>query len=144
MTGSSNVRNAKAKPGAWRAFTVIAGDRDAEWTEAEMRRYCFPTVKALPFIKLKKDHQPGWHPESFWCVQPTGRWEKDYELGKIYARQCVAAMQADGCNVLSHVFDDMIRDGIERQKKKAARRRCSPAVVGFLHQLANMLDPLER
>ncbi len=111
-----------------------------EWTDEDARRIFHPTVKALPFIKLKTDHQPAWQPESYWCVEPSGKFEKDYELGKLYARQCVAAMRADGCNCLSNIFGDMIRDGIEREKPgKRRKRRRSPAIVGFLHQLAQML-----
>jgi hypothetical protein len=41
------------------------------------------------------------HPKSFWCVKPPENWERDYKLGEAYAVQVIAAMNADGCNVLS-------------------------------------------
>jgi hypothetical protein len=51
-------------------------------------------------------------------------------------------MQADGCNVLSHIFQDMIRDGVERTKR-GARRKKSPAIAGFLVQLGKMMLPIQ-
>jgi hypothetical protein len=112
---------------------------DKPWSMADIRRLCFPTIKALPFVLNKKDAQPGWLPESYWHTEPTGRFEEDYELGKEYALRAVAAMQVDGANVLSSIFRDMIKDGVERAQGKRGRRRHNPVTAGFLHQLAKML-----
>jgi hypothetical protein len=109
------------------------------WSVADIRRLCFPTIKALPFVLNKKDAQLTWLPESYWHTEPTGRFEADYSLGKEYAVQAMAAMQADGANVLSNIFRDMINDGVERAQGKRGRRRRNPITAGFLHQLAKML-----
>ena len=122
----------------WRVIEGGAPPADHEWTAAEIRALNYPTVKALPFIKLKKNAEPGWQPESFWNVEPTGDYDRDYARGKSYAVQAVAAMQADGKNVLSQIVQDMIQDGIKRAKLRGPKRR-SPAVVGFLHQLGRMM-----
>src|SRR5262249_48291675 len=54
-----------------------------------------PATKALPFVKLRANDQPTWHPESFWRVQPTGKRETDIRLGRKFACQAIAAMKAD-------------------------------------------------
>jgi hypothetical protein len=124
------------------SFRVIQGGRDAhEWTAAEIRSVFFPTVKTLPFVKLKKDDEPSWRPERYWCVEPQGRWLAQRKLGASYARDLLAAMRADGCrsSVLAHVLQDLIRDCRERDKEEG------PLVIGFLHELARILmrEPAE-
>lgn len=115
------------------SLTVIQGGQ-AYWNEANLRTVFFPTVMALPFIKLKKDHQPGWRPESFWSIEPSGRYSAQRKLGQSYARDLVAAMRADRCapSVLGSVLLDVIRDCHERGEESAL-------VVGFLHELARIL-----
>lgn len=127
MTGS---------PSKFAPFTVIEGGAH-EWTPAEIRRVCWPTVKALPFVKLKKDHQPGWHPESLWSVEPRGRSSAQRKLGQSYARELLAAMRADRCasSVLSHVLFDMI----EEERRRGKRGRRSVVATGFLYELAQIL-----
>jgi len=125
-------------PSKFAPFMVIEGGAH-EWTVEEMRGICFPTVKVLPFVKLKKDHQPGWHPESFWSVEPHGRPSAQRKLGQSYARELLAAMHADRCasSVLSHVLFDVIEDERRRGKR-------SMVVTGFLYELARILMPEEQ
>jgi hypothetical protein len=44
---------------------------EREWTEAEIRRLYQLAIKALPFIKLKPNAEPQWHPESHWNVSQS-------------------------------------------------------------------------
>ena len=61
----------------------------------ELHQLMLPATKALPFVKLRAEDQPPWHPESYWSVEPTGKREIDVELGRAYARKAIAAMKAD-------------------------------------------------
>ena len=61
----------------------------------ELHRLMLPATKDLPFVKLRADDQPGWHPESYWSVRPTGKRGTDVEFGRAYARKAIAAMKAD-------------------------------------------------
>jgi hypothetical protein len=110
----------------------LAGER--EWTRAEIFEVCYPTVKALPFVKLKKDHQPMWSSASFWCVKPSGRSGTQRKLGRSYARDLVAAMRADRCapSVLAHVLQDIIRG-------RRRRNEGDVLIDGFLYELAEIL-----
>ena len=60
-----------------------------EKSAADIRRYALAAVKALPFVKLRPNDQPMWRPESFWHVRPTGKWERDVQIGRKYARQAI-------------------------------------------------------
>ena len=106
---------------------------------AEIRRLTLPATKALPFVKLRANDQPLWRPEHFWHVEPTGKREKDVRLGRKYARLAIAAMKADhDRNLIALVIQDILKDAIERAGKKD-RRRNSPAVLGFLAEISEII-----
>jgi hypothetical protein len=107
-----------------------------EKSAADIRRYALAAVKALPFVKLRPNDQPMWRPESFWHVRPTGKWERDVQIGRKYARQAIAAMKADQSSTLiSLIIQDIIKDSLE-QAGKTGRRRHSPTVLGFLAEIS--------
>jgi hypothetical protein len=56
----------------------------------DIHHRALPATKALPFVKLRANDQPTWHPESFWRVQPTGKREADIRLGRKFACQAIA------------------------------------------------------
>jgi hypothetical protein len=139
--------NARAKKQTLRArpkLRLIHGGLppEHEWTEAAVRRIMKPSIKQLPFVQLKPNAEPLWEPNSYWYVSTAGRWGQAYRLGQDYARQAVAAMQADGFNVLPSIFRDMIDSGIEHAKQKKGRRRGDVVMLGFLHQLGHMFSPI--
>jgi hypothetical protein len=127
-------------------FHVIEGDRPPahEWTEEEIRCLLMSAIKALPFVKLRKDDQPMWRPESYWHVSQTRNREQDQARGERYAIEAVAAMRSDGVNVLHNIFRDMVDAGVKReikaQKEKRSAKRDS-VMFGFLRQLAKMFEP---
>jgi hypothetical protein len=88
-----------------------------------------------------------WHPESHWHVTPTRNWDQAYARGGQYAIAAVSATRADGCNVLSRIFRDMIKSSVEREntarKEKQRRPRGDAVMAGFLHQLEKMFEPKE-
>lgn len=118
---------------------------EQEWTEAEIRRLCMPTIKALPFVKLKQNAESQWHPESFWNVCQTRSRNQDLARGAQYALAAMTAMRADGRNVLSHIFRDMIDARVERtlkaQKVKSRNPGRDLVMSGFLDQLVKMFEP---
>jgi hypothetical protein len=108
-------------------------------TMEEIRRLTLPATKALPFVKLRSNDQPLWRPESFWHVEPTGQREKDVRLGRKYARQAIAAMNADhNSHLIAHIVQDIIKDATERRGKKA-RGRYSAAAQGFLIEISEAI-----
>jgi hypothetical protein len=116
-----------------------------EWTEAEVRRVYEPAIKALPFVGLKKDAEPRWRPESYWRVTQSTSKDQDEVRGQHYAIAAVAAMRADGCNVLPDIFRDMIDASVKRELDAIKNKRRYPkrdtVMRGFLDQLAKMFDP---
>jgi hypothetical protein len=108
-------------------------------TIEEIRRLMLPATKALPFVKLRANDQPLWRPESFWHVEPTGKREMDVRLGRKYARQAIAAMNADhNSHLIAHIIQDIIKDATERTGKKG-RGRYSPAARGFLIEISEAI-----
>lgn len=56
----------------------------------------------------------------------------------------MAAMRADGCNVLSHIFREMIDAGVKRDieaRKNKRQPKRDLVMSGFLQQLAKMFEP---
>jgi hypothetical protein len=77
-----------------------------------------------------------WRPASFWCVRPTGNWERDIQIGRKYARLAIAAMKADrSSDLISLIIQDIIKDSAE-QAAKTGRRRHTPTVLGFLAEIS--------
>ena len=95
-----------------------------------------PATKALPFVKLRADDQPWWHPESYWSVRPTGKRGTDVEFGRAYARKAIAAMKADhNKGLISLIVQDIIRDAAHR----SGRGRLSYLALGFLNEISHHL-----
>jgi len=118
------------------AYSAPAPD---ESIGAEVLRFTLPATKALPFVKLRADDQPLWHPESFWNVEPTGKREDDLRLGRKYARLAIAAMKADHeRDLIALVIRDIIRDAVERGGKNG-RGKSSPAALGFLAEISEVI-----
>jgi hypothetical protein len=106
---------------------------------AEIRRFTLPATKALPFVKLRADDQPLWRPESFWNVEPTGKREDDFRLGRKYARLAIAAMKADqDDDLIALVIQDIIKDAVERCGKNRGSPS-SPAARGFLAEISELI-----
>lgn len=128
------------------ALQLIEGGRasDREWTDADIRRLSMPSIKALPFVKVKKDAEPQWHPESYWHVAQSRDWAQSHERGRQYAIAAVAAMREDGRNVLGGILRDMVRAGVDREitarKEKRRHPRRDVVMIGFLNQLGKMIE----
>jgi hypothetical protein len=118
---------------------------ERELTLADALRMVQPSIKALPFVKVKKDAEPQWHPESHWNVRQSRNWNENHARGAQYAVAAVAAMRADGCNVLSNIFSAMIQANVDRiitaRKEKRREPKRDTVMVGFLHQLGAMFEP---
>ena len=105
----------------------------------ELRRFTLPATKALPFVKVRDNDQPLWRPESFWHVVSTGKRENDVRLGRKYARLAIAAMKADhDSDLIALVIQDIIKDAIENVGKNS-RGRHSPAALGFLAEISEVI-----
>jgi hypothetical protein len=111
----------------------------AESTAAEIRRFTLPATKALPFVKLRADDQPMLRPESFWHVRPTGKRERDMQIGRQYARLAIAAMKADrNGSLIALIIQDIIKDAVEGSAKNC-RSMQSPTAMGFLAEISGAL-----
>ena len=131
----------RSKPARPTAFLRLAYSAPAlsDSTVEDIRRLTFPATKALPFVKLRANDQPLWHPESFWHVESTGKRETDLRLGRKYARQAIAAMNSDhNRHLLAHIIQDIIRDAVDRSRKKG-RGAPSAAVRGFLFEISEAM-----
>jgi hypothetical protein len=103
-----------------------------ESTITDIHHRALPATKALPFVKLRANDQPTWHPESFWRVQPTGKREADIRLGRKFACQAIAAMKADrNSRLIAYIVQDIIND-VAQRTRKSERGRYRAIVLGFL------------
>jgi hypothetical protein len=108
-------------------------------TDTDIRRFTLPATKALPFVKLRADDQPMLRPESFWHVRPTGKRERDMQIGRQYARLAIAAMKADrNGSLIALIIQDIIKDAIEGSAKNR-RSMQSPTAMGFLAEISGAL-----
>jgi hypothetical protein len=111
----------------------------AESTAAEIRRFTLPATKALPFVKLRAEDQPMLRPESFWHVRPTGKRERDMQIGRQYARLAIAAMKADrNGSLIALIIQDIVKDAVEGSAKNR-RSMQSPTAMGFLAEISGAL-----
>ena len=118
------------------AYSAPAPD---ESSPAEIRRFTLPATKALSFVKLRANDQPMWRPESYWHVVPTGKRQKDVQMGREYAREAIAAMKADrNRDLIALIVQDIIKGAIEQTEKKG-RRMQSAIVLGFLAEISGSL-----
>jgi hypothetical protein len=111
----------------------------AESIAAELRCFTLPATKALPFVKLRADDQPMLRPESFWHVRPTGKRERDMQIGRQYARLAIAAMKADrNGSLIALIIQDIMKDAIDGSAKNR-RSMQSPTAMGFLAEISGAL-----
>jgi len=105
----------------------------------DIHHRALPATKALPFVKLRANDQPTWHPESFWRVQPTGKRETDIRLGRKFACQAIAAMKADrNSRLIAYIVQDIIND-VAQHARKSERGRYRAIVLGFLIGISEAL-----
>ena len=105
----------------------------------DIHHRALPATKALPFVKLRANDQPTWHPESFWRVQPTGKRETDIRLGRKFACQAIAAMKADrNSRLIAYIVQDIIND-VAQHARKSERGRYRAVVLGFLIGISEAL-----
>jgi len=131
----------RSKPARPTPFLRLAYSAPAlsDATVEGIRRLTLPATKALPFVKLRANDQPLWHPESYWHVELTGKREADLRLGRKYARQAIAAMNSDhNRHLIAHILQDIIRDAIVRARK-TGRATSSAAVRGFLLEISEAM-----
>jgi hypothetical protein len=118
------------------AYSAPAPD---ESIGAEIRRFTLPATKALPFVKLRADDQPMLRPESYWHVRPTGKRERDMQIGRQYAQLAIAAMRADhNASLIALIIQDIIKDAVEGSAKPR-RSMQSPTALGFLAEISGSL-----
>jgi hypothetical protein len=118
------------------AYSAPATD---ESIGAEIRRFTLPATKALPFVKLRADDQPMLRPESYWHVRPTGKRERDMQIGRQYAQLAIAAMRADhNASLIALIIQDIIKDAVEGSAK-GRRGLQSPTALGFLSEISGSL-----
>jgi hypothetical protein len=132
---------ARSKAARSASFLRVAYSAPAagESIEAELRRFTLPATKALPFVKLRADDQPMLRPESFWHVRPSGKRERDVQIGRQYARAAIAAMKADrNSSLIAMIIQDIVRDALDTSLKKG-RSAQSPTVLGFLAEISEQL-----
>jgi hypothetical protein len=136
QAAKSRSKSTTSAPSLRLAYSAPAPD---ESIVTELRRSTLPATKALPFVKVRANDQPLWHPESFWHVEPIGNRAKDIQLGREYARLAVAAMKADHHNrLIALVIQDIIKDTIERSARNGRVSR-GLAVRGFLAEISEII-----
>jgi hypothetical protein len=134
---AAKTRSKSVRPASF--LRVAYSAPPPESTGAELRRFTLPATKALPFIKLRANDQPLLRPESFWRVRPTGKRERDVQIGRQYARAAIAAMKADcNSNLIALIVQDIIKDAVERSTKKGLAAQNSIA-RGFLAEISGAL-----
>jgi hypothetical protein len=122
------------------AYSAPAPDEAAG---ADIRRFTLPAAKALPFVKLHANEQPMLRPESFWHIRPTGKRQRDIQIGRQYARAAIAAMRADrNSNLVALIIQDIVKDAVERTARRGGSPQ-DPTVLGFLAEISRALANAE-
>jgi hypothetical protein len=135
---AAKTRSKSARPASFLRVAYSAPP-PGESIGEELRRFTLPATKALPFVKLRANDQPLLRPESFWRVRPTGKRERDVQIGRQYARAAIAAMKADrNSNLVALIVQDIIKDAVERSTKKGLGAQNSIA-RGFLAEISGAL-----
>jgi hypothetical protein len=135
---AAKTRSKSLRPASFLRVAYSAPAPD-ESIGAEIRRFTLPATKALPFVKLRAKDQPMLRPESFWHVRPTGKRERDVQIGRHYAQLAIAAMKADrNSSLIALIVQDIIKDAVDRSAKKG-RSLQSPTVLGFLAEISGSL-----
>jgi hypothetical protein len=116
------------------AYSAPMVDRS---TIEDLRRFTMPATKALPFVKLRRNDQPLWRPESFWNVAPGGKRQAAIGLGRRYARDAITAMKADhNPQLIALIVQDIMADAIERARNKKGH---SQVALGFLQEISAII-----
>jgi hypothetical protein len=135
---AAKTRSKSARPASFLRVAYSAPP-PGESIGEELRRFTLPATKALPFVKLRANDQPLLRPESFWRVRPTGKRERDVQIGRQYARAAIAAMKADrNSSLIAMIVQDIVRDALDTGLKKG-RSAQSPTVLGFLAEISEQL-----
>jgi hypothetical protein len=138
FTMAAKTRSQSSRPASFLRVAYSAPPK-GESIAAELRRFTLPATKALPFVKLRAKDQPLQRPENFWRVRPTGKRDRDVQIGRQYARQAIAAMKADrNSSLIALIVQDIIKDALERTTKKGLSAQ-SPIVMGFLSEISAAL-----
>jgi hypothetical protein len=118
------------------AYSAPAPDQS---NAAEICRFTLPAAKALPFVKLRPNDAPMLRPESFWHVRPTGKRQRDVQIGRQYARAAIAAMKADrNPSLVALIIQDIVKDAVERATSNGGSLQ-SPTALGFLAEISGSL-----
>jgi hypothetical protein len=135
---AAKTRSKTLRPASFLRVAYSAPTPD-ESINTEIRRFTLPATKALPFVKLRANDQPMLRPESFWHVRPTGKRQRDVQIGRQYAREAIAAMKADrNSSLIALIIQDIIKDAVDKATKKG-RSMQSPTVLGFLAEISGSL-----
>jgi hypothetical protein len=135
---AAKTRSKFARPASFLRVAYSAPAPD-ESIETEIRRFTLPATKALAFVKLRANDQPMLRPESYWHVRPTGKRQRDVQIGRQYAREAMAAMKADrNSSLIALIVQDIIKDAVDRKAKKGCSIQ-SPTVLGFLAEISGSL-----
>jgi hypothetical protein len=135
---AAKTRSKSSRPAAFLRVAYSAPAPD-EATGRDLRRFTLPAAKALPFVKLRANDQPMLRPESFWHVRPTGKRQRDVQIGRQYARAAIAAMRADrNSNLVALIVQDIVKDAVDRTARNGGRPQ-SPTVLGFLAEISAAL-----
>jgi hypothetical protein len=135
---AAKTRSKSSRPAAFLRVAYSAPAPE-EAIASEIRRFTLPAAKALPFVKLRSNDQPMLRPESFWHVRPTGKRQRDVQIGRQYARAAIAAMKADrNNNLVALILQDIVKDAVERNGRNGGSPQ-SPTVLGFLAEISGAL-----
>jgi hypothetical protein len=135
---AAKTRSKSLRPAAFLRVAYSAPATD-EATGTDIRRFTLPAAKALPFVRLRANDQPMLRPESFWHIRPTGKRQRDVQIGRQYARAAIAAMRADrNSNLLALILQDIVKDAVDRAARNGGSPQ-SPTVLGFLAEISGAL-----
>jgi hypothetical protein len=139
-------------PGVTEAACVIdASDRfpaaaePKPWTREEAARFCMPSVKELPFVRLAEGQSVwgGCKGVDFWNVEATDDSQADFHRGRDYARQTIDAIRVDDARwAIESILSAIVKDAVARHKKggKGSRTVLSPCAGGFLWELSKQVN----
>jgi hypothetical protein len=135
---AAKTRSKSSRPAAFLRVAYSAPAPD-EATGTDIRRFTLPAAKALPFVKLRLNDQPMLRPESFWHIRPTGKRQRDVQIGRQYARAAIAAMKADrNSNLVALIIQDIVKDALDGTARNGGGPQ-SPTVLGFLAEISGAL-----
>ena len=132
------IRRRATTPSLGSASLIRPDFRSCHWKPEKPRRRFGPSLKSLPFVKMKGHGQRA-RPTTFWNDAPTGKGRDDFKRGRRYATLAIAAIAADGCASwdLERIIEAIVVDAASRKVKGGKySRTLPPAVDGFIHELS--------